>query len=98
MRKDKEKVLDEQWDDARVASFLQERPGDGENADYQLLLRAYQSMRESDFARFVNMFRAANRDVSATGPDGQSLSELMSEHRYGAAYAEILANGNSTDG
>ncbi|MFK7829135.1 MAG: PA4642 family protein [Congregibacter sp.] len=96
MRKDKEKVLDEQWDDARVASFLTPRPGDGEGteADYQLLLRAYQSMRDSDFARFVPMFCAARRDLNVVGPEGQTLLKLLAEHRYGAAYADILrANG-----
>lgn len=96
MRKDKEKVLDEQWDDERVASFLQPRPGDGENADYALLLRAYQSMRESDFARFVPMFCAAKRSLNDTGADGRTLLELLGEHRYGTEYADILrAHGAS---
>lgn len=90
MRKDKEKVLDEQWDDERVASFLQPRPGDPENSDYAILLRAYQSMRESDFARFVPLFSEAGRDVNAAGPDGRPLIELLAEHRYGAGYAAIL--------
>lgn len=90
MRKDKVKVLDEQWDEERVASFLQPRPGDGENADYQLLLRAYQSMRDDDFARFVPMYCAAKRKLNAEGPDGRPLLALLAEHRYGASYAEIL--------
>ena len=71
MRKDKVKVLDEQWDDERVASFLEPRPGDGESADYAILLRAYQSMRDDDFARFVPMFVAAGRKIDAVGPDGR---------------------------
>lgn len=89
-KKDKAKVLDEQWDDERVASFLEVRPGDGENADYALLLRAYQSMRDSDFARFVPLFVDAGRDLNAQGPDGKTLLELLAEHRYGGPYAEIL--------
>ncbi len=90
MRKDKAKVLDEVWDDERVASFVEPRPGDGENADYQILLRAYQSMREGDFARFLPLFCAAGRDVNATGPAGRSALAEVEEHRYGAPYAEIL--------
>ena len=90
MRKDKEKVLDEQWDDERVASFLQPRPGDPDNSDYAILLRAYQSMREADFERFVPLFVAAGRDIHAPGPDGRPLIKLLAEHRYGAGYAQIL--------
>ncbi len=90
MRKDKAKVLDEQWDDARVASFLDPRPGDGDNADFQLLRRAYQSMRDSDFARFVPLFQDAGRDLNATGPEGKTLLEEIAEHRYGTPYGDIL--------
>ena len=90
MRKDKAKVLDEEWDEARVASFLEPRPGDGEQADFRLLSRAYQSMRDSDFARFVPLFVAAGRDVNASGPQGQTLLEELAEHRYGAPYAAVL--------
>ena len=90
MRKDKAKVLDEVWDDERVASFLEPRPGDGAYTDYRLLLRAYQSMREGDFARFIPMFVEAGRDVNATGPDGRSVADEIREHRYGVPYLEIL--------
>ena len=90
MRKDKVKVLDEQWDDARVASFLEPRPGDPKDADYNLLLRAYQSMRDEDFARFVPMFVAAGRDINALGPDAKSLLGLLAEHYYGEPYAAVL--------
>ena len=90
MRKDKAKVLDEEWDDARVASFLEPRPGDGDDADFQLLRRAYQSMRDSDFARFVPLFVTAGRDVNAIGPEGRTLLDELAEHRYGVPYADIL--------
>ena len=98
MRKDKAKVLDEQWDDARVASFLEPRPGDGAAADHRILLRAYQSMRAEDFARFVPMFVAAGRDINAGGPDGRSVLEEIGEHRYGAPYAEILRSAGAQAG
>lgn len=96
MRKDKAKVLDEQWDDERVASFLEPRPGDGENADFRLLLRAYQSMRDSDFARFLPLFCSAGRDINAVGNEGKTLLEEVSEHRYGTAYAEVLKTHGAT--
>ena len=90
MKKDKVKVLDEQWDYERVASFLEPRAGDPQNADFQILLRAYQSMRDEDFARFVPLFVGAGRDVNAPGPDGRPLVSLLQEHRYGSPYAQII--------
>ncbi|GAB5415859.1 MAG: PA4642 family protein [Congregibacter sp.] len=90
MRKDKAKVLDEQWDDDRVASFLEPRPGDGANADHQILLRAYRSMRDDDFARFLPMFCEAGRDINARGLEGKTVLEEVNEHRYGEPYAALL--------
>lgn len=90
MRKDKAKVLDEQWDDARVASFLEPRPGDGDRPDHRLLLRAYQSMRAEDFARFVALFVQADGDLNDTGPDGRTVLDEIREHRYGTPYTDIL--------
>jgi len=101
MRKDKAKVLDEQWDDARVASFLEVRPGDGgpdsATTDHRLLLRAYQSMRAGDFARFVPLFVAAGRDLDARGPDGRTVFEEIREHRYGDPYAAVLIEAGVGD-
>lgn len=90
MKKDKAKVLDEVWDDERVAGFLDLRPGDDSDPDYHVLERAYQSMRAEDFERFIAMFVAAGRNLSAPGPDGKPLIQLLSEHRYGEEYSAIL--------
>ena len=90
MRKDKEKVLDESWDEERIAGFLALRPGRGADPDHHVLLTAYRSMREEDFARFVPMFVAAGRNLDAIGPEGKTLLEEVSEHRFGAPYAAVL--------
>ena len=49
MKKDKERVQDEVWTEARIRSFLNLQPPAGVNADYHRLQRAYQSMREIAF-------------------------------------------------
>jgi len=90
MRKDKQKVIDEEWDEDRVRGFLVPRPGDGPEADHRLLLRAYQSMRASDFERFVSLFAEAGHDLEAPGPDGRTVLEEIREHRYGAPYAAVI--------
>jgi hypothetical protein len=96
MRKDKEKVLDEVWTEDHVRSFLDVRPHDGSNEDFHMLLKAYQSMRASDFELFVQFFLAESRDINASGRDGRRVLGIVSEHRHGAEYADILkaAAGN----
>ena len=76
MRKDKEKVLDEVWTEDHVKSFLQVRPHDGSDENFHMLLKAYQSMRASDFELFVGFFTADKRDINATGKDGRSVLEI----------------------
>ena len=95
MRKDKEKVLDEVWTEDHVRSFLDVRPHDGSNEDFHMLLKAYQSMRASDFELFVKFFRDESRDVNATGKDGRTVLEIVSTHRHGAEYADVLRSAGA---
>lgn len=90
-RKDKAKVVDEVWDDARVASFLDKQPlGDEMNADFSALLYAYRSMRHADFERFVDLFVTAGRDLNARSNDGKTLTETIRGHRQGAPFVATL--------
>ena len=91
MRPDKQKVVDEIWDDARIESFLRKSPmGDEKDADYSALLNAYRSMRPEDFARFLDKFVGLGRNVNARGNDGDTLRALAAKHRHGAPFVEIL--------
>ncbi len=90
MKKDKQKVLDEVWTEDHVKSFLEVRPHDGTDEDFHMLLKAYQSMRASDFELFLSFYREQNRDVNARGIEGRTVLEIVSEHRHGADYAEVL--------
>ena len=97
-RVDKQKVIDEVWDDARVASFRDKDtprqagaalPGD---ADFYVLRHAYQNMRAHDFERFLELYRAAGRDVSARDGDGRTLAEVIATHRHAAPFVELLTS------
>ena len=90
LKKDKQKVLDEVWTEDHVRSFLSVRSHDGTDEDFHMLLKAYQSMRASDFELFVGFFLAEGRQLNATGPDGRTVLEIVREHRLGADYATIL--------
>ena len=97
MRKDKEKVLDEVWTEDHVKSFLNVRPHDGSDEDYHMLLKAYQSMRASDFELFVSFFCEQGRNLNATGGDGRTVLALVGEHRHGSEYANILLNAGASE-
>ena len=96
MKKDKEKVLDEVWTEDHVRSFLKVRPHDGSPEDFHMLLKAYQSMRASDFELFVGFFREEGRDVNATGKDGRTVLDIVSTHRHGVEYADILRTAGAS--
>lgn len=90
MKKDKQKVLDDVWTEDHIRSFLNVRPHDGSNEDFHMLLKAYQSMRASDFDLFVNFYGQQQRDVNARGQDGRSVLDIVTEHRNGSEYATLL--------
>ena len=90
MKKDKQKVLDEVWTEDHVRSFLDVRPHDGSDEDFHMLLKAYQSMRASDFELFLKFFGEQGRNVNAQGKEGHTVLAIVSEHRHGSGYAEAL--------
>lgn len=83
-------VTDEWFTDERVRSFLEMKTVAGENPDYHVLLKAYRGMVPEAFTRFIEFFVEAGRDLNAPGPGGKTLLQLISEHRHGTEYAEIL--------
>lgn len=91
MKRDKQKVVDEVWDDARVRSFLRKTPPDlpGE-ADFHVLLFAYQSMRAGDFGRFLNFFVDEGRDVQARNRDGLNVAQYIARHAQAGPYINLL--------
>jgi len=92
MRPDKQEIVDEVWDDARIRGFLDKAPlGRGEDADYSALVYAYRSMRPDDFALFIELFSAAGRNLNARGRLGATLLETIATHRHGAPFREVLA-------
>ena len=90
LKKDKEKVIDPVWSEDRVREFLDLEPPAGENPDFHKLLKAYQSMRESDFALFVRFFKEAGGDTAAKNSQGETVADIISQHSYGQPYLKAL--------
>ncbi|PUA30242.1 MAG: hypothetical protein B0W54_06945 [Cellvibrio sp. 79] len=91
LRKDKEKVLGETFDDARIKTFLDYPAPAGVNADYHLLEKAYRGMLGGNFATFVKFFVEAGKDINAVGPHGKTFLQSIKGHRNGEEYAQALA-------
>ena len=90
LKKDKEKVLDEVWTRQRVKDFLEIKTAENIEADFHVLLKAYQSMRLENFEEFVGFFTTENRDINAKSPQGETVLSLVKQHRTSAMYAAIL--------
>jgi len=88
-------VTDEWWSDERIQAFLGMQPVAGETADYHVLLKAYRGMVPDAFARFIAFFLAAGRNINEPGPGGKTIFKLVSEHRHGGDYAELLKNAGA---
>lgn len=88
-------VRDEWWSDERVQSFLQMQPLEGESADYHVLLKAYRGMVPEAFARFIEFFVDAGRDLNAAGPGNKTILRLMQEHRNAGEYVQIMKDAGA---
>ncbi|WP_323750016.1 PA4642 family protein [Marinobacter sp.] len=93
---DKPKVLDEEWSDERVKSFLDLEPYDKTiQADHFVLLRAYEAMRAEDFERFVGFFVAAGRNLNAADEHGETMLDRISKHGRSGDYARALEDAGA---
>jgi hypothetical protein len=93
---DKEAVFNEEWDDDRVRGFLRRDtrllPG---HRDFQLLLHAYQSMRPSDFARFVRFFIDEGHDLDAADDRGRTFADYVARHRRAEPFVRIVCDAGA---
>jgi hypothetical protein len=92
LRKDKEKVIGETFDDERIKSFLNYPAPAGVSQDFHVLEKAYRGMREENFNTFVQFFLEAGYDINATGPDGKTFLQTIKTHRIAGDYLQTLEN------
>jgi len=90
LKKDKQKVLGEMFDDERIKSFLDYDAPQGVDGDFHVLEKAYRGMRAENFFTFLKFFTAANRNINAVNSQGQSLLDIASTHRHAEDYITAL--------
>lgn len=94
-RPDKQKIIDEVWDEDRIRGFLPDPADASAHRDARALLHAYRSMREGDFRRFLVLFVDAGGDPDATDAEGRTVAECIAEHRHGAPFVDALVHSGA---
>lgn len=92
LKKDKQKVLGEVFDDERIQSFLNNSGPSDVNADFYLLEKAYRGMNIDNFDTFLAMFTKAGHDINANNPGGENLLHIITQHKQGSEYSVALKN------
>jgi hypothetical protein len=90
LKKDKQKVLGEFFDDERIRSFFEYEANDGESTDFHLLEKAYRGMIAENFATFVRFFKEDGKDINATDQYGDTFLQSIKTHREAKVYIETL--------
>lgn len=95
LKKDKQKVLGEVFNDEQVKTFLDVTAPAGVDVDFHCLEKAYRGMVAENFATFVRFFTDAGRNINAKNPEGKTLAMLAEQHRQGHEYAAILKSAGA---
>ncbi|MBX2809179.1 MAG: PA4642 family protein [Cellvibrionaceae bacterium] len=90
LKKDKQKVLGETFDDERIKTFLNYRAYGDANPDFHLLEKAYRGMKADNFATFIDFFVDAGHDLNSKNPEGLSFLTLLKQHRHAEDYIKVL--------
>jgi hypothetical protein len=96
IKKDKQKVLGEVFDDERIKTFLQLEAPEGVSADFHLLEKSYRGMNIENFDTFLTFFLEEGHDINAENQEGKTLLAIAGEHRHGDDYADALRQHNAT--
>ncbi len=92
LKKDKQKVLGETFDDERIKTFLHHKAHGDTNSDFHLLEKAYRGMKADNFATFIDFFLNAGHDINAKNNDGMSFLQVIKQHRHAGNYLNILTS------
>jgi len=90
LKKDKQKVLGETFDDERIRSFLSYEAYGDSNPDYHLLEKAYRGMKVDNFSTFLSFFKEAGHDLNAKNLQGSTFLDTISSHQQAEGYSQAL--------
>lgn len=96
LKKDKEKVLGEVFDDERIKTFLNHEAYGSTNPDFHLLEKAYRGMKADNFSTFLTFFLEASHDINAKNIGGQTFLSTIESHTQASAYITALRQHGAT--
>ncbi len=96
LKKDKQKVIGEALDEAKVKAFLEYQPYEtDENADFHILTKAYRGLPTHEFERFLEYYKETGRALNPTNAEGEHFIDVISRHVSQQEYVEILKNAGA---
>lgn len=90
LKRDKEKVLGEVFDDKRIKTFFNHEAYGDTNRDYHLLEKAYRGMKADNFSTFLDFFIERNHDINAADVTGKTFLKSIESHAQASAYVIAL--------
>jgi hypothetical protein len=90
LKKDKQKVLGETFDDERIKSFLEFESYGEADQDFHLLEKAYRGMKADNFSTFLQFFVEAGRNINAVDQEGLSFLKVIEQHRQADDYVQAM--------
>jgi ankyrin repeat protein len=90
LKKDKQKVLGEFFDDDRIKTFLTDDDG------FTVLERAYRGMIAENFISFVGFFIAAGKDINAKNTYGETFLQTIKPHKQAEEYIVSLEKNGAS--
>lgn len=91
VKKDKQKVIGEQFDKRKLALFLELKPYDEKRSeDFHILLKAYRGLPVEGFEVFIKLFVESGRGLDAKNHDGVTFVEYISQNESQQAYVDCL--------
>ncbi len=97
MANEKAKVIGEELDESKVARYLDMQPVGDENADFHVLTKAYRGLPADPFARFLDMFVAAGRNINAHDNKGRTFLATIIGNVGQTEYADIARQRGATE-
>lgn len=91
-KKDKKKVIGENFTDEHLRVFLDLEPPEGVDRAYHRLERAYRSLPATAFRTFMQICQQEDLPLNPTDPNGRSFLQLLSSNASQLEYVKILKN------
>ena len=95
LKKDKQKVIGEALDEAKVKAFLEYQPYEDEHSDFHILTKAYRGLPAHEFERFLDFYKEAGRTLNPINANGEHFIDVISQHQSQQEYVEILKNAGA---